>query len=287
MKMNLRVLAVSALLVGVLVGMVTLVGSAQVITSTTQVTTNMTIQNVGAGVIDWTNGIIRIQSSGVGDPSKPIAQRKLLARRAAVVAGYRELLETTKGVLIQSETLMRDFMVVNDDVRAAAEGMINNAVVVPGSETYTEESDGSMTCTLTMEMSLRDILIPVYATMRQQFSTAVVATTTTSIYTGLIIDVGGFSFPKPAVFRVVTVGGTVVYGVSVANYDYACQSRLASYINSVIAAKQNLQDRIGGNPYVVRAVRISGTDIIVPNEVVTVTTTMTTVLQQCKVVISY
>jgi len=287
MKMNLRVLAVSALLVGVLVGMVTMVGSAQVITSTTQVTTNVTIQNVGAGVIDWTNGIIRIQSSGVGDPSKPIAQRKLLARRAAVVAGYRELLETTKGVLVQSETLMRDFMVVNDDVRAAAEGMINNAVVVPGSETYTEESDGSMTCTLTMEMSLRDILIPVYATMRQQFSTAVVATTTTSIYTGLIIDVSGFAFPKPAVFRVVTVGGNVVYGVSVASYDYACQSRLASYINSVIAAKQNLQDRIGGNPYIVRAVQVRGTDIIVPNEVVTVTSTMTTVLQQCKVVISY
>lgn len=287
MKVSLRVLAVSALLVGVLVGMVTLVGSAQVITSTTQVTTNLTIQQTEFGLIDWTNGVIRIQAQGVQDASKPMAQRKLLARRAATLSGYRDLLETTKGVLIQSETLMRDFMVVNDDVRAAAEGVVQGAMVVPGSETYTEEADGSITCTLTMQMFLRDILVPVYATMRQQFSTAVVATTTTTVYTGLIVDVSGFPFPKPAVFRVVTVGGTVVYGVSVANYDYACQSRLATYINSVIDAKQRLQDRIGGNPYIVRAVRISGTDIIVPNEVVTVTTTMTTVLQQCKVVVSY
>ncbi|MBC7083205.1 MAG: hypothetical protein H5T95_06895 [Firmicutes bacterium] len=285
---NMRILAVMVLVVGMVVGMATLVGSAQVITTTTQVTTNVAIQTVGLGVIDWTNGIIRIQASGVGDPSKPMAQRKLLARRAAVVSGYRELLETTKGVLVQSETLMRDFMVVNDDVRAAAEGVINNAVVVPGSETYTEESDGSITCTLTMEMLLRDILVPVYATMRHEFGTAVVTTTTVvSPYTGLIIDVGGLGFPKPAVFRVVTVGGTVVYGVSVAKYEYACQSRLASYINSVIAAKQNLQDRIGANPYVIKAVRVVGTDIIVPNEVVTVTSTMTTVLQECKVVVSY
>ncbi len=286
MKANLRVLTVATLLAGVLVGVAALVGSAQVITSTTQVTTNLTIQSVGAGVIDWTNGVIRIQASGVGNPGMPIAQRKLLARRGAMVSGYRELLETTKGVTIQSETLMRDFMVVNDDVRAAAEGVVNNATVVPGSETYTEESDGSITCTLTMEMSLRDILIPVYATMRPQFSTTVVSATTT-VYTGLIIDVSGFRFPQPAVFRVVTLGGTVVYGVPVANYDYACQSRLASYINSVVAAKQNLRDRIGDNPYVIRAVQVRGTDIIVPNEVVTVTTTLTPVLQQCKVVISY
>ncbi len=287
MMKSLRILVVSVIVAGMMVGMATLVGSAQVITTTTQVTTNVTVQQVGLGVIDWTNGVIRIQASGVGDQSKPVAQRKLLARRAAVVSGYRELLETTKGVLVQSETLMRDFMVVNDDVRAAAEGVINNAVVVPGSETYTEESDGSITCTVTMEMLLRDILVPVYATMRNQFGTVAVAATVVSPYTGLVIDVGGFGFPKPAVFRVVTVGGTVVYGVSVAKYEYACQSRLASYINSVIAAKQNLQDRVGGNPYVIRAVRIVGTDIIVPNEVVTVTTSMTTVLQECRVVVSY
>ncbi|MCR4401166.1 MAG: hypothetical protein NUW12_00050 [Firmicutes bacterium] len=283
-----RALIVTALAVAAVVSMAGVVGSAQTVSATTRVTTNITVQTVGLGAIDWTNGVIQVKASGVGDPSKPMAQRKLLARRAAVVSGYRELLETTKGVLVQSETLMRDFMVVNDDVRAAAEGIVNNAVVVPGSETYQEESDGSITCTLTMEMLLRDILVPVYSTMRHEFGTAVVTTTTVpSPYTGLIIDVSGLAFPKPAVFRVVTVGGTVVYGISVAKYEYACQSRLASYINSVIAAKQNLQDRVGANPYVVKAVRIVGTDIIVPQEVVTVTTSMTTVLQECRVVVAY
>ncbi len=281
-----RLSASIVMMVGVMLALAAVAGSAQVVT-TTQISTNVTIQQTQYGAIDWTNGLITIEVSGVGDASKPIAQRKLMARRAATLAGYRDLLETTRGVLIESETLMRDFMVVNDDVRAAATGVVNGAVVVPGSEVYTEEADGSITCTLKMQMYLRDLLVPVYATMRSQFGTAAVTTMTTSPYTGLIIDVAGFPFPKPAVFRVITVSGTVVYGVQVANYDYACASRLASYINSVIAAKQNLADRVGGNPYVIRAIRVNQTDIIVPDDVIAVTRNMGPVLQQCKVVVSF
>ncbi|NPV53070.1 MAG: hypothetical protein HPY71_06055 [Firmicutes bacterium] len=279
-----RVACMVACVTGIMV-IATLAGSAQT-TFTTQITTSTVITQTDYGIIDWTNGVIRVQGTAVAPKRGNIAQEKQLARRGAIVDAYRQLAEMVRGVYVEGETLMRDYMVVNDDVRAATEALIKGAVPVPGSETFTTEDDGSISCTVTVLMYLRELFQVIYTSRQAEFSTAAVITTTASPYTGIVIDVSMFpQYRKSAIFRVVTTSGQVLYGIGVANYDYACQSRLATYINSVIEAKQRLQDRIGGNPYVIRAVRVQDGDIIVSDDVAVIVAGMSGVLQQCRVVV--
>ncbi len=58
------------------------------------------------------------------------AQSKLLALRAAKVDAQRNLLETIQGVRIDSETLVKDFLTENDEIRTHVMGKLRGARVV-------------------------------------------------------------------------------------------------------------------------------------------------------------
>ncbi|MDX8395947.1 MAG: hypothetical protein R8K22_06000, partial [Mariprofundaceae bacterium] len=101
------------------------------------------------GGINWTTG--RVMATGVGVPparAKYRAKKHALACRAAVTDAQRNLLETTKGVRIQSATLVKDFMVESDLVRSTVKGVVKGAHVMAKSL----EADGS--CHVTMAIPL-------------------------------------------------------------------------------------------------------------------------------------
>ena len=53
---------------------------------------------------DWNAGVIRATGMGVPTTGAVGAQARMLARRAAVADAYRQLLELTEGVQVDSET---------------------------------------------------------------------------------------------------------------------------------------------------------------------------------------
>ena len=53
------------------------------------------IEEFTTGSINWSKGVVFAQGFGTSRESMPAAQRRLLARRAAVVDGQRNLLELT------------------------------------------------------------------------------------------------------------------------------------------------------------------------------------------------
>ncbi len=55
---------------------------------------------------------------------------RLMARRAAILDGYRLLLETVKGIRIDSSTTVQDFVTQNDQIKASTEGFIQGAQIV-------------------------------------------------------------------------------------------------------------------------------------------------------------
>ncbi|MEX1237391.1 MAG: hypothetical protein WD994_03890, partial [Pseudomonadales bacterium] len=93
------------------------------------------IEESPSGHINWTQGVISAQGYGTypQNVSMP-AQRRLLARRAAIVDGQRNLLEMTKGVRLTSMTKVVDMMVENSTTATRVEGLIKGAV--PGKESY-------------------------------------------------------------------------------------------------------------------------------------------------------
>jgi len=104
---------------------------------------------VGSGNINWSSG--KVFAEGVGVPPERVkygAQKRALACRAAVVVAQRNLLETTQGVRVQSQTLVKDFVVQSDLIRTTVEGVVKGAQVVE--KNYDE--DGS--CRVVLGLSL-------------------------------------------------------------------------------------------------------------------------------------
>jgi len=83
---------------------------------------------VPGGEIDWTDNSVRARGTGVIDPgAKNPAQARLMAERAAVVVAQRNLLEIIKGVRVDSETRVKNFMTDYDVIYTRIEGKVEGA----------------------------------------------------------------------------------------------------------------------------------------------------------------
>ena len=74
----------------------------------------------------------RITADGYGffPPGKPIAQAKIMARRAAIMDAQRNLLEAIKGTQVDAESLMEQHIETSDVVRTKVSGIIRGAQIV-------------------------------------------------------------------------------------------------------------------------------------------------------------
>ncbi len=103
----------------------------------------------GAANVDWGEGRITVQGMGVAPPhAVNYVQARLLARRAAVLDGYRQLAEAVRGVNVDAETTVENMMVTSDVVRTHVEAVIKGARVVAEAEI----SGGGYQVTLEMPM---------------------------------------------------------------------------------------------------------------------------------------
>ena len=89
----------------------------------------------GAANVDWGEGRITVQGMGVAPPNAMnFAQARMLARRAAVVDGYRQLAEAVRGVNVDAETTVENMMVTSDVVRTSVSAVIQGARLVAEGE---------------------------------------------------------------------------------------------------------------------------------------------------------
>jgi hypothetical protein len=87
-------------------------------------------QEDSVGRIDWVQGFITAVGYGAGKGSNNPAQDRALAIRAARTDAQRVLLETVKGVRIDSQTRVEMMMVSEDTINARVEGIVKGAQVV-------------------------------------------------------------------------------------------------------------------------------------------------------------
>jgi hypothetical protein len=107
------------------------------------------VETVGQGMINWTSG--EVYATGIGAPppnAANAAQARAMAERAATVVAYRNLLEIVKGVRVDSETVVENFMTKSDIIRTKVDGIIRGAM--PVKKQYL--SDGSVEVTVAMRM---------------------------------------------------------------------------------------------------------------------------------------
>ena len=110
------------------------------------------VTQLGDGAsMNWTKQVIRVKGNGFGpERVKQLGTRKILAKRAAKMDAYRNLLEVIKGINITSNTKVEDMMLASDIINAKAQGMVKGMRIVD--VTYT--NDGG--CEITTEVSINE-----------------------------------------------------------------------------------------------------------------------------------
>lgn len=246
-----------------------------------KISMNEWVEKVGQGSVNWSQGYIEAVGIGaVPDRSIGKANARPLAMRAAKVDAYRNLLEITKGVQIDSATTVKDFMVESDVINSKVEGLVKGAQLVK-----TEYmSDGTVEITLRMPLyggvlaqtimplAIAKPPVPPEPAPAPAVPAPVVAAPATpapagpAAYTGMVVDARGIQ-ARPAMSpRVFDEDGTEVYGSANVDREYAVQQGMSGYARDLNAAQSN--QRVTANPITVKAIRSSGagrSDLIISN----------------------
>ena len=116
------------------------------------------IERIGPGTIDWAEGMVTATGVGVAAPNLMPTQAKAMAHRAAIAVGYRNLLETIKGVAIDSETTVENYIQTNDIIKAKVSGIIQGAKILD--TRVTEDGNVEIQVRVSLRGELANVFIP-------------------------------------------------------------------------------------------------------------------------------
>ena len=242
---------------------------------------NEWVEKVSQGSVNWSAGYIEAVGIGaVPDKSVGKSNARPMALRAAKVDAYRNLLEITKGVQVDSATTVKDFTVESDVINSSVSGMVRGAEIVK-----TEYmSDGTAEVTLRISLygngNLAKIIMPSAmakppappapsepaAPVPAAPIPAVTAPAAPVAYTGMVVDARGIQ-ARPAMSpRVFDEDGKEVYGSANVDREYAVQQGMSGYARDLTAAQSN--QRVTASPITVKALRTNGpgkSDLIISN----------------------
>ena len=240
------------------------------------------VEMVGThGSINWSQGIIT--ATGIGTPpekyyGKP--QARPMALKAAQLDAYRNLLEVTNGVRIDSTTLVKDYMVESDVIHSQVSGMVKGAQVVK--KEYL--SDGTVKVALAMSLrgGFAQLILPKDIKQVSEIKTIPSAplkpadeekvggasvppspepATTAAeptLYTGLVVDARGLN-SRPAMSpKIFDENGQEVYGSGYVSREFAVQQGMTGYARDLTAAQTN--PRVTDEPFMVKGLRTEGPD---------------------------
>lgn len=234
------------------------------------------IQNVANGQLDWSNGQISVTGTGAA-PAKAgmsAGQKRLMAQRAAVVDGYRQLAEAINGVQVDAETLVQNYVVESDIVKTRVSALVKGAKV----GNYKYMSDGTVEVTVSLSLfgsnSLSSVMVPEIIERKQirtvpSYQSPPLNTNQPTVvetpiptpeagdYTGVIIDCRGHKVTPAMSPQILDTQGREVYvGDQPIDPDMVVNSGIVAYADSLARAQSNA--RIGRNPLVIKAVRSGG-----------------------------
>ncbi|MFO8049928.1 MAG: hypothetical protein R6U29_12915 [Desulfosudaceae bacterium] len=230
------------------------------------------VENMQNGQVNWSTGVV--QATGIGAPpeqylGKP--QARPMALRAAKLDAYRNLLEVTQGVRVNSTTLVKNYAVENDVIMTRVEGLVKGAQLAD-----TEYmSDGTVEVTLRMSLTgdLAQVVLPPDTgekmpsrPMPDDWTQQQPDESADGVYTGLVVDAGGLN-AKPAMApKILDEDGKEVYGSAFVSREYAIEQGMSGYAKQVAAARSN--SRVTDNPLTVKGLKTSGPgkcDVVISN----------------------
>ena len=287
-----------------------------------KISMNDWVEKLNQGSINWTAGYI--EAIGIGAPAEKSISKinaRPMALRAATVDAYRNLLEITKGVRVDSAKTVKDLTVESGVINKQVSGLVQGAVVAD--QQYM--SDGTVEVKLRMPLygDLAQTVLPATIERRKEVkeqekpaapapppatpsaitppapSTAeapasapvppAAAPAAPIAYTGMVVDARGIQARPAMSLRIFDEDGKEVYGPANVDREFAVQQGMSGYTHDLTAAQSD--QRVTGNPVTVKALKTSGpgkSDIVISNanaEQIRAAAENASFMKQCRVMI--
>ena len=237
------------------------------------------------GKVDWDGNII--QTVGVGSAPENVvnpAMRHQIARRTAMLDGYRNLLELVKGINIDSSTTVSTLStpgssMYSDTITSNITGVVRGARVI--SEKQNE--DGSYTVTLAVKLFGQGSVAAAVVQPNQPVAfpepsapvvkpsatepTKPVNDSSLATTTGVIVDARGLGLKRCMSPRIYDTTGRLVYGDKFVSADFVVNYGMASY-QTADKINSGVLTRAGARPLTMKAVSLKNfnSDIVVSVE---------------------
>ena len=225
------------------------------------------VANVGG--INWQDQIIKSTGIGAPNPKMPLAAQRAGALEAAKRVALRNLLETVKGMAINSETTVENAMIASDIINTQVSGVVRNFKVVD--TRYMSTGDVEVDVEIPLSGVLADALLPL-----QQGSPMIPGQNfpidqsflpqQSGVFTGLIVDARGSGLRPAMAPKILDEQGNEVYGSGYVSREYAVQIGVVGYEKDINRAKSN--ERVTNNPMIIKGLKATGTnraDIVISN----------------------
>lgn len=213
------------------------------------------IQSFGSkGSIDWGDRVIVAKGIGAPNPNTPMVAARPMAIQAARTVALRNALELIKGIQVNSQTTVENYMVSNDVIRKNVEGYIRT--FKESEPRYMEDKTIEITVTVPMDNRLAESLLP--GSVAAQPTAEIEAPAASSPgFTGLIIDARGTGAIPALAPKVFDSEGREIYGSAFVKREFAVKWGMAGYAKSPDDAAK-FKDRIGENPGIIKAQKATG-----------------------------
>lgn len=198
------------------------------------------------GQVNWTERTITATGSGAPDlKAANVAVARLGAERVAKLDALRNILETLKGVRVNSDVTVKNEMVTSSEMRTKIEGVARKFKVLK-TKYY---SDGGVD--LVVQMSLDG---PLASTLLDAGDkTDQVPTDGSAKNTGLIVDARGMKVLPALAPKLLDESGRVIYSPSFLTEAALQDQGVVGYYRDLGAAKK--ADRVGNKPLVLKALK--------------------------------
>ena len=206
------------------------------------------------------NNVIRVIGMGARPQGSQYSsiQKKMMARQAAITHGYGELAKAIKGVHVDAETTVENFILKSDVVSTRVSAVIQGAKVIE----EREDVDGYI---VVMEIpmygsgSVASAVMPEYTL---QPAPAVTPQPVNPVnakggYTGIVIDCRSLDVAPAMCPSVYSEDGRRIYGYQINDSKTLVEKGAANYIKDAAWAYR----RAGSNPLFVKALRVENNRI--------------------------
>jgi hypothetical protein len=217
------------------------------------------------GAIDWTKNVVT--ATGFGAPpanAVNAAQARAMAERAAFLVATRNLLETIKGIRVDSATLVENMMVSSDVIKTEVSGFVQGAQIIKKQVS----PDGSVMVTVAMKLTgdFSNAFLPQSSGGVEVVPIPQGQAPPSTAFTGLIVDARGTGVRPAVAPKIRNEEGREVYGSAFVNRQYAVEQGMVGYLKDMESAKGN--PRVTDKPLLVKALKTDGpnkTDLVISN----------------------